>query len=116
MTGLKVIDGTPTAISKYLRDKELEDEIERLKKDVCKYCIGKEAKDMSFIVILKKYLTKESELKGRKDKEKEILDDEIKFLEEYLKVVRLFRKNIAGLQRLQYPIQERLQKLKGDEK
>ena len=27
MTGLKVIDGTPTAISKYLREREIEEKI-----------------------------------------------------------------------------------------
>jgi len=43
---------------------------------------------------------------------KQIITDEIKFLEEHLINIRKLRKDRAGLQILQYPIQERLNKLK----
>jgi len=43
---------------------------------------------------------------------KQIINDEIKFLEKHLINIRKLRKDRAGLQILQYPIQERLNKLK----
>jgi methylphosphotriester-DNA--protein-cysteine methyltransferase len=43
---------------------------------------------------------------------KKMLDNEIKFLEKHLKYIRNARKEIAGLQPYQYPIEQRLRILK----
>lgn len=121
MTGLKVIDGTPTAMSKYLREKEeKENEIKNLKErikilenyDTNKLKIAREQGYQAGLNSLQNKSRKECYNQGMKDKEKEMLDDEINFIEEYLKRIRYARKNTAGLQIFQYPIQNRLDELK----